>query len=1063
MNDFERTFRDFILGQIKKKMEASGATQEAIDAELMAATREEVGTERAESSEGTRVLDLPREKVKELFFEALPEQYKNLVRNFLELGKKKWGLDTPLTTPGRDLPELAPTVHAATVTKFGNFINRLYRRVGSWIGVGVDPRVEHMIKAVEEAAISELASMRDPNSNLRPIVQQKIRQLKAVARGSKNVGVIQGANLRAAWKIAIAKAVAQEHPNATSEELEKMVNQQDAWATAALEEVYLPDKTKQYQYALTAIGRGDKTPSNAFLERWKKEFPEDYRLAKVSKITNTKVRNPRHYFSKLEIGVQQVVLWTQGIFADCKENMLIEGFLSNASTEAMVEHGFMPYRYKSIDFGEERGLSFSSENLKTEHLQTEFKKTKKDFDDFVFSLGVSKEGGLLPLTSGGDIIADYYVEFISKRERLRMAKEMRANPWPLNPDLSTSAANIGAQPFGTVVSAAEVDDTLVKWGWSAVKGESEFKIPSDNGIKAKLEALGWTKPKISAENLLTALGYKKLVGPEYAALRSALPNDRGEAWVPKIVYHEFVDAFGVGATSVWRPMSFANYLGKTMMFFASPLFQMIQVGSSLSAQNPSIIGDTLRLIMKNDPSALNPFKKTEAMGTLFYDTETLQRAAKVNLSWANPTALRAELYGFAEQLPDGAYKKTAQFINNFLGWNGRLTFETVLGNMSILAWSKLSDNMLATGKARNRDEADFLAAKIIGTFSGAPGMDLYGKERDVLNALIFAKEFTVQMARTITGALGIRGEKMTTTPGLRWTKAFVWGDVPKEQMNVIQEAMAKQLFITTASYIIVTNALNAFFTGLFDKDKKPKLCFENEEGKRLSIFIGEDENHRRKYLLPPLFQELTSSAMFLPNSTEIMGLPNPFIGVGRGPMEAAIARISIPLRFMVSILSNATSNGDAIMIDSPDKNIRDYVDGVWKLSDSFLPSFVRSSSDKTKKAEDYILEFFSGSTMGKGMPGYTELRAMKADPYVAKRLNERRALDVKKIRKDIIGAPGLEAAMKIVNKNIELNPINAQSSMDAYMYKFAPWLAGYSGMNLGTKTPEELEKIFQKR
>lgn len=1012
----------------------------------------------------------------------LRDMVKSIVNKIPSYKDTLYGLDTPTETPKTVGKPVGPSTFTAANTRVMNFIHSEFDKPGSWkfIHDVVSPKTKRVLSALQEYGdrFLQTSGMRKQASEITHFLRTRI---KAAGLRAESKAILNVDFTIAAFEQIFDKYVKQ---NNLSEEQAKEL---DYRFTASLEEFYVGIEDvydgNWHYIRPTNIGFGVEGNDDAFWER----NPNAALTAKVDPTNGKKFRPYMHYFGSLPIELKLAAAKLKADEALLKEMMIKNGFWTDTSVQAMTKHGYLSYRYKVVDKDENGNLSTmiygGAGSARSTHLKSEFFKESTSFDDFIVRAG-AEGSGLVPLQSWKTIMMDYYVENYAKLAKKKAADELRATANNLVPNILASDQAKPGKPITVVMTQMDMAKYLEDAGWKR-------KIDSVTGKKTDLfvvpdhlTSVFGSKTK-NASGVLQALGYKNLGGSQEFAVLRGHESHEGSPWVPVNVWKEFVDVFTHPADNLLTgSLAKLNFLAKLVAFSASPLFQLFQVSTSAMGlqmamgKKPTALVDAINTIWKNNPKALNPFHKTGALGTekygaletLFVPQEEMIRAAEAGLSWVNPKQIFNQYFDFITGLPDGSFKTMAEALMRTLSWNSRWTFETMLGNMSVQVWKQASD-YVKNSRGATREEADHIAAKMVNTITGAPGRELYGSEEQTLNAIVFAKEFSVQMARTLTATAGLispglsRGEAITSKA--RWAKSLFWGDVNEAQMRTISSIMGRMFFLNIGAYMLLTNIANMFTTALFgdddDREKKwwERSTFQNEEGKRLMIYIGTQDG-KRKYIQPPILQELTSTASFLPSE---------WGRIGKGPFESVMARASAPLRMASAILNNvAFGKNNTLMIDTQDKVLSDYFDATYKVADMVLPEFLRSSRDETKTAMDWFLTYGLGSPVSKGIAGYNMFKSMNIDPYDYRRANERITADKAKSAKKISNAPTFEDAMARAMIVLRDNPSHYSVVNSALQNKMSPEMKTWRNLQLNQVAQSEnknaqeiIRRMMQKR
>ncbi len=214
--------------------------------------------------------------------------------------------------------------------------------------------------------------------------------------------------------------------------------------------------------------------------------------------------------------------------------------------------------------------------------------------------------------------------------------------------------------------------------------------------------------------------------------------------------------------------------------------------------------------------------------------------------------------------------------------------------------SSMTDRFESDGMSP--EDAARRASFFCSTTMGMPSSSIYGQERDFLQALFFARDFTVTLVRQATGAVGIHPEYKAGIEAGSWRNAFVNADISKADMQSLQPYFAKQLIKVALAKVAFVAVAQFMLTQTWPWDNEPK--------KKLMIKMPmKDEQGNQLYLDPLIFREASQLVDILPRIGKLRDL-------SRGPMNLFKSKLSSGINIALEWMSNTDWSGREITKNS---------------------------------------------------------------------------------------------------------------------------------------------------
>jgi hypothetical protein len=800
---------------------------------------------------------------------------------------------------------------------------------------------------------------------------------------------------------------------------------------------------------------------------------------------NLNPKDPRpemYYFNQLTPDEQSTAAYLNSRITQMRDVMIANGYWKDADVIGNILEGYLPGRYRQVstEIGEQRAGT-----LGVKHDRTSSERLKKsiDADDFIER---TPQQDLIPLSYANIAYADYVRENFTALAHRRLAADLRRIPNPLAPvDLSV------------IVYKQDVRRWFQDNKWKKVTRGSKEAAKVEKKLNMVITDTTYIRPDNADTTIFPKQTYTLnafLSGVmkygemnNFNALRD--PKD-GVPWIDKRAEGEFENIFGSDLRGAGLEfLAKANFLAKLTIMY-SPGFQLFQVGASIAASigNPLKIGEVFAKVHKRSPGALwrpfnvgkfkrGPFETVATSGDYATEFDMIQDQMRYGIATSSPMAVFQELFnevdhGMNDQNPKKGLYQTAL---NTLTMSSQFLFTTVLGNLASELWvtqtamfeKRMINAIEKSGRTVTpslmkaiKHKAKRLSALTSNTVINLPGRHVHGKEKVMLDSLLFARDFTVSMARLATGVLGIQDiSGLAKVPFAGSTllkvakpfKSFFWGEVTPAEFKMISPVLQGHFARSMGILMVVGNLVNLITTALLSQDREPKLMLENEDGKKFQIFMGDDGEGRVRYLNFPAFQEFTTLLQFLPNA-------GPSQGIGKGPLEAAFSRASVPFRFAQQVFDNATVQGGDIFVDSVDADLNDWFRSWREIGDLLSPDFTRSSRDRNKAPWEYVTGYLFGSPITRGYAGYEDIIPSGINPIQFERELRAHIQRIDDERKEMLRQDSSKLYAS-VNKFIHKYPLNFQTGVNVIRRRAAPQEAFFQKLRQGQ--PQLSKKALQ--
>jgi len=241
-----------------------------------------------------------------------------------------------------------------------------------------------------------------------------------------------------------------------------------------------------------------------------------------------------------------------------------------------------------------------------------------------------------------------------------------------------------------------------------------------------------------------------------------------------------------------------------------------------------------------------------AKGPNAKDLTKLGSIEKVEREMAKNGIELGQIWNSINELREGLGKTTRKIpvFSGLKSVSDKILWGNIVGNSQKSIYILKKAQFLKKGLGE--ETAQRLAAHYTNDLLGTLPKILFSKnEQQTLNALFFARNWTISNLRLVTGATGLTPE--TKVLGKMFPKFLLHSGLSKNEMKALRGEYQKHLLKGILALLVSTNAINKAVTGHWS--------FENEEGHRIDIDTGlKDKQGREIYITNPLFRYIRDYA-----------------------------------------------------------------------------------------------------------------------------------------------------------------------------------------------------------
>jgi|TARA_Y100000310_G_scaffold276896_1_gene294379 hypothetical protein len=376
-------------------------------------------------------------------------------------------------------------------------------------------------------------------------------------------------------------------------------------------------------------------------------------------------------------------------------------------------------------------------------------------------------------------------------------------------------------------------------------------------------------------------GYKSSNNPQL--LRNILGKSYGKVWMHPEIYEDF--------QHLMSPPE-AGPIKSVYIKARGNLKRIVMINPLIHGWN--IYSDTFNeMWMRHWDSVLPPFYKTarmigflaprysEAKREQFFKkwgfdgtTEDMRRVmagdGRVNMDVAGARGVELEDYqkGHMRDLAANPLTKIARHPIKEIKWmSDKYLWGRIVQSAQEVIFAIKYGTFIKDGHTPKRAAA--MAGSQTNTLLGTIGPEVFTPTNaSYLNAMFFARNWTISNVRIVSGAMGVTDPKIPAIPyilpkkvhGQPVARFLAHKGFTPEEMKSHQKEYAKHLVKSVVGLFTITNALNYIFTGTegltkkLDK-KKAKYAFENPEGHRWDVDLGTtDKEGNRIYTVQPTYR-----------------------------------------------------------------------------------------------------------------------------------------------------------------------------------------------------------------
>lgn len=447
----------------------------------------------------------------------------------------------------------------------------------------------------------------------------------------------------------------------------------------------------------------------------------------------------------------------------------------------------------------------------------------------------------------------------------------------------------------------EYDIPELIYQWHRALGEVASSKKFVQSIKDLpiVEIEGVSKPKRMVEERYTGT-YKELIDPGFA--RMITGNKRAKSvWVHPKLYPELQHLYG----ERWRPPLMSEQFEKGYIKWRDNIKRLIMINPMIHGWN--IYSDTFDEVWMTHWSNVFPLWKTarlvgalpiipifskiprygevpegraqKAWARVFFDPTGKKGKAKLQKfrkQWGfngDTQSLRAlmarsgshtslagdmgvELADFMGRTMPDVKQGHVPYLNRVKQWSDKFLWGGIVDGAHETVFAIKYGKFIKEGFSSER--AGVMAAHYSNDLLGTIGREVFlPREADQLNALLFARNWTVSNLRLISGALGWQNPNY---------KFLAHKGVTTKEMRALQKEYAHHLIKGTLGLVISSNAIQAMATstdGFTKPPDKSKITYtwNNPEGHKLDVYMGiKDEEDRDIYVVSPLFRYMRDYA-----------------------------------------------------------------------------------------------------------------------------------------------------------------------------------------------------------
>lgn len=711
----------------------------------------------------------------------------------------------------------------------------------------------------------------------------------------------------------------------------------------AMSEVAVNMGSKKGMLAKTDEGKAGPHKSSAAAEAYVKykehfhnELDEPYTKQDLNRWLNQ--RDELGFFELLPPELQSYIEWIhRDIFNPLLEAGIDSGVFDRANLFKSRQEGFSPRQWVMQEH--QKGGGGFGQRIDNA------RKPAREFETFPEFMAATEGTDLVGIADASIMTGSYINEMID-----RLAKQHLINT------------------FKSVVSddgtrMVEYEHNLMEEANQAIEEakKKNAKYNLDDYIAEKLIQIG--RPELidkvkTLKGLLTAMGYTQIKNANGLA-----EWHRGMfrvPWVHKTVKDTINTLLQTpNSHQVFNILRAANRIIKTGVMF-SPFMFALQIASTplVWGVNPtkrlmSLPSKTVNIGkgIVNDKYDLNQ----EFAERLEKDNELLLKMKEAGLQAFNFDGGINALMDYTLKGDTLLTKSTFGKLMKFLGLKGGMdiaVFNDFISNTVFDMAKKVYSKLKKDGYTD--DNALQMAVDFTNDVTGMINPAVYGNEGAVLQALLFARDFTMSFARQLTGAtLGRTGfKRFRSTKFGDLFNSLLHGEKTDRELAALQKYYIANLAKVAAWSIIATNLVQLAVNQLFGSDDdKGKLAVDNEPGKKNQIKLPfKDSEGRNIYVSTMFFREYPQLISLMTNPTRLIN----------SKLNAAVAA-------GIDLLRNKDWKGDPIY-DFSINGPHSFIDMIKYIGGTPIPDFIKGDNTFRRDSGRVGGALLSGLTTATGFP-----------------------------------------------------------------------------------------------
>jgi hypothetical protein len=623
----------------------------------------------------------------------------------------------------------------------------------------------------------------------------------------------------------------------------------------AAQEIAMKDSGKLGEHMITMIGAGgvfrDAAEAQAFLEdfnRFKHLWNKDYKEADL-----LKERPEKAFYNLLPTHLQYLVeAEVRDVLNPLRSMMVEKGLMSDSKAEANVIQGFMNrLTRKPLS---QMGKTGGEELIHTQKVMGQKYPTYSEY----YKEATSK--GLIPIDRFDQVISSVIADYNTRMFNVDQLNLIKMLPHP---------------ELRMVGGEYKSDSPAVKPNMRAVEYASR-----------------WDKDE------LTRAGYRKMNTAE--GLSQFYRGHFEVPWVHNSVFATLKDIYEPPKPgAALKAFNRVNGWVKRLVMW-TPALYLPQIASSGSLWSVKTAKATAGEFIKLFPNVAKTMKKM-AMGqdTAFsnlkgMDPERIALMQKHGSTAFNFSQIMNILYDSvkSEENPilRSEHQKALEFVKT-RGGVDKYIFDGAVSKIMYQLTNSFYERFAGLGV--DKDTAMKRAVKFANDISGLASANIYGKSGPMLQALFFARNFTMTFLRQVTGALGPMAHRDWSPGGM--FNSLTHSEVSRADMKALQPFYVRQLAQTVMAKFLLMNLMQFGWSFLNeDEDERGKFAFQNEKGRKMQVKTPwRTENNDPVYLDMLIFREANQIAEMIP-------------GYGRGAGYLFKSKLS----WAINVLSEQFDNQD---------------------------------------------------------------------------------------------------------------------------------------------------------